>query len=82
MKEETAILVSNLSLAEQFELVGDLLTNFEVLLKGEERKENLLEENDELKRIIFEMTHHDGAQEETKFLWLPVVQNYSERFKG
>ena len=37
------------------------------------------EENVELKRIIFEMTHHKGAMQETEDLWIPVVAEYLNR---
>lgn len=41
-------------------------------LDEEKRKDN---EIDALKRVLVEMTHHEGAVEETKSVWLPIVQD-------
>jgi hypothetical protein len=41
----------------------------------------LIKERDHLINIIVAMTHHDGAVEETKEHWMPIVNDYFKKIE-
>tara|TARA_R110000765_G_scaffold413419_2_gene513459 strand:+ start:767 stop:976 length:210 start_codon:yes stop_codon:yes gene_type:complete len=56
-----------------------LITDITELAVEAEKATALRKENHMLKNLIFNMTHHKGALEETKDEWMEVIK---ERLKG
>lgn len=56
-----------------------IITDITELAVEAEKATALIKEINLLKNLIFDMTHHNGAVEETKDQWFPVIE---ERLKG
>jgi hypothetical protein len=54
--------------------VHKLITDITELAVKAEEADSLQRENNKLKNLIFEMTHHEGALEETKEQWIEVIK--------